>query len=78
MRESDISTYWCAEKDIQSHLIDEYNQGIQAEVELVSVDYSGQVAVTAVITTTTSDEPQEKKSRIGIQLRYILCLHIAL
>jgi len=48
MRESDVSTYWCAEKDIQSHLIDEYNQGIQAEVELVSVDYSDQVAVTAV------------------------------
>lgn len=64
MGQCDVSTYWCAEKDIQSHLIDEYNQGIQAEVEPVSVNYSGQVAVTAVITTATSDEPQAKKPHL--------------
>ena len=67
MGQCDVQASWCAEQDLPSNLIEEYNQQMQPHTELLSVNYSGQAAVTAVVITgaSSSAEPQAKKSRIG-------------
>ena len=62
--QSDVATTWCAEQDIPSDIIDEFNQQTQPEMKLTSVNYSGQAAVTAVVTACRSDGHQKKKPRI--------------
>lgn len=64
--ESDANTSWCAECDLPSSLKQEFDQHMHPERELLSVNYSGQAEVTAVITAKTSTcevQPQAKKFR---------------
>lgn len=65
--QSDVNASWCAEQDLPSNLIDEYNQQMQLQRELLSVNYSGQAEVTAVIVakSSSSEEPQAKKYCAG-------------
>ena len=59
----DVKELWCAEKDIPSALIDEYNLGKQPFTEAITVNYSGQAATTAIVTTAPSlKEPPAKKT----------------
>lgn len=65
MGQCDVQATWCAEQDLPSNVIEEYNQEMQPHTELLSVNYSGQAAITAVVTTTaiSCDKPQKKKLR---------------
>lgn len=65
MGQGDVQATWCAAQDLPSNVIEEYNQEMQPHTELLSINYSGQATITAVVTTTASscDKPQKKKLR---------------
>ena len=65
MGQCDVAATWCKEEDLSSSLIDEYNSKQEPHRELQSLSFSGQAAVTAVVSThpVSSDGPQSKKLR---------------
>ena len=80
----DVAATWCKEDDLPSSLLDEYNSKQQPHIELQSLNFSGQAAVTAVVSRQPdpSDEPDAKKVRIDrlntatkgyIIIAYVLC-----
>lgn len=61
----DVTATWCKEGDLPSSLLYEYNSKLQPRTELQSLNFSGQAAVTAIVTThpDSSDVSQAKKPR---------------
>ena len=61
----DVAAMWCKEEDLPSSLLDEYNSKQQPHTELQSLNFSGQAAVTAVVSThsDSSEGSQTKKLR---------------
>ena len=52
MGQSDVQASWCSEQDVPENLILEFNQQVESNTELISVNYSGQRAFTAVVAPT--------------------------
>lgn len=64
MGQSEVSAKWCAEDGIPSSILEEYKNGIEPQRELQQLNFSGQVAVTAIAThPDLSDVTKAKKPR---------------
>ena len=65
MGQSDVTTSWCAKEDLPTSVLEEYYNNMESRRELLSVNYSGQTEVTAVVVTRPGEEePQAKKPRV--------------
>ncbi len=65
--QSEAETSRCLEKDLPTGIIEEYNKQVQLETRLMSLKYSGQETVTAVVVqkdATSNDLPPQKKLRV--------------